>query len=88
MRVVLWVTQPNRVLVQRSNVHGIGEGLSGDAHLRRQGSVHKTLIGHGVDEYPERFRLVPPQQDDMERGTSKGRGKVLRMAHQSTRPYR
>ena len=44
---------------QHSNVHGNGEELSGDAHLGRQGSVRKALIGPRVEDYPENLRLVP-----------------------------
>jgi hypothetical protein len=76
-----------RAPVQRSNVHGNGEGLIGDAQLGHQSSVQKTLIGPRVDEYPERFLLIPPQQDGMEMHASKGRGKVLHKAHRSTRPF-
>ena len=47
----------------------------------------KTLIGPRVDEYLERFLLNPPQQDGMEMDASKGRGKVLHKAHQSTLPF-
>jgi hypothetical protein len=45
---------------------------SSDARLI---NVHKTHIGPLVDEYLERLGLVAPQQDGMERGTSKGRRK-------------
>lgn len=77
-----------RAPVQCSNVHENGEGLSGDIQLGSQGSVHKALISPRVNEYQERFRLVPLQQHGMKRDARKGRAKVLCMAHQSTRSYR
>ena len=42
--------------VQRSNAHGNGEGLSGDAQLGSQSRVQKALIAPRVDEDLERFR--------------------------------
>jgi hypothetical protein len=62
-----------RASIQGSNVQETGEGLSGDAQLRHQGGIHETLVSPRVNENPERFRLVAPQQDDMKRGASKGR---------------
>ena len=75
------------VPIQCSNVQGTGEGLSGDAQLRHQGGVHEPLVGPRVNENPERYRLVAPQQDGMETGASKGRRKTICMAHQSTHTY-
>ena len=63
--------------VQRSNIHGSGEWLSGDVQLGCQCSVQKALISPRVNEDPERFGLVSPQQIDMKRGASKGSRKVL-----------
>jgi hypothetical protein len=58
--------------------------MRGDAQLRYQSSVHETLIGPRVNENTDRFRLVAPQQDGLERGVSKGRRKMIYMAYQCT----
>jgi hypothetical protein len=59
-----------RAPVQSSNIHGNGEGLSGDVHLGSQCGIQKALIGPRVNEDPKRFGLVCPQQNDMKRGAS------------------
>lgn len=46
MGVVLWVTRAYRAPDQRSNVHGNGEALSGDAQLRHQGSIPKKTMSN------------------------------------------
>ena len=60
--------QAYREAVQCSNIHWNEKGLSGDVQLGSQGSVQKAP----VNEDPERFRLVSPQQNDIKRGASKG----------------
>jgi hypothetical protein len=79
---------PNyKALVQRSNIHGNGEWLSGDGQLGSQCGVQKALIGPRVNEVLEKFGLGYPSQNDMKRGVSKGNRKVIHMAHQSARSY-
>lgn len=77
-----------RAPVQHSNIHGNGEGLSGDVQLGSQCGVQKALIGPRVNEDPERFGLVSQKQNDMKSGASKGSRKVIHIAHQSTGSYR
>jgi hypothetical protein len=73
-----------RAPIQCSNIQGAGEVLNWDAQLRHQGGVQETLVGPRVNENPEGYRLVAPQQEGMERGASKGRIKMILLAHQST----
>jgi hypothetical protein len=77
-----------RAPVQRSNIHGNGEGLSGDVQFGSQCDIQKALIGSRLNEDPETFGLVSPQQNDMKKAASKASKKVPHMAHKSTRSYR
>ena len=72
------------VPIQCSNIHGNGEGISGDAQLGRQGNIQKTCIDPQFDEYLERLGLVHRQQDGVERGVSKGRRTIIFKTQQST----
>ena len=47
-----------RAPVQRSNIHGTGERLSGDVQLGSQCGIQKAFIGPRVNEDPETFGLV------------------------------
>ena len=57
-----------RAPVQRSNIHGSGERLSGDVQLRSQVVSKKTLIVLRVNEDLDRFRLVSTQHEQGEQG--------------------
>ena len=65
-------------------IHGNGEELCGDTQLRYQGSVHEALVSPRVNEHPETFRPVTPQQDCMEWRTSNGSLESPSMTHQHT----
>jgi hypothetical protein len=57
-----------RAPVQRSNIQRNGEGLSVDAQLGLQGSVHKALIFPRVDEYPREISTGSPTAKLHEKG--------------------